>query len=238
MRYNITQVAFRVGLVSIAILFSSVSLAAPTTSLADIINPIVEDFEGYTGVDIPASGFGSSYGLPPTGFVFDSGLVLTGPSPNTDDGLVIGDDITYGCCGGAVGPLNIISGTAFAADGNPAGAIHTFAFPAPTSAFGLYFVSNTDVTLTAYDGDGAVIETQVFSQLNIPMTEGHFIGIVSVTPIASFSIESANFFVYDDVTFGESNQVEPNSVPTINGTGLMILILLLAGFGWVGLRRI
>lgn len=238
MRYNIPQVASRATLIFIAILVSTVSLAAPTTNPADIMNPAIEDFEGYTGIDIPASGFGPLYGLPPTGFVFDSGLVLTGPSPNTDDGLVIGDNTTYGCCGGSVGPGNIISGTAFAADGNPAGAIHTFAFPAPTSAFGLYFVSNTDITLTAYDNVGSIIETQVFTQLNIPMTTANFIGIVSVTPIASFSIESPNFFVYDDVTFGDSDQTEPLAVPTMNSLGLMILILLLASFGWVGIRRI
>ena len=36
----------------------------------------------------------------------------------------------------------------------------------------------------------------------------------------------------------ETTEIVPIAIPTLNQLGLMMLILLLAGFGWVGIRRI
>lgn len=239
MNCSIALAAVRIAFVSVMIFSSTTGLAAPTDNPADIGASTIEDFEGYTGISIPDSGFGSTYGLPPTGFTFDSGMVLTAPSPNTDDGLVIGDNTSYGCCVNNVNSGNIISGTAFAADGNPAGGGHTYDLPGPVPAVGLYYASNANVTLTAYAVGGAVIEAAVFPALATPMTDASFIGIVSDTPIASFRIESDNFFVYDDVTFGlTGNIADALPVPAMNVLGLTILILLLAGIGRVGIRRV
>ena len=100
----------------------------------------------------------------------------------------------------------------------------------------MYFASDTDVTLTAYDIAGNTIESQVFTAQPTPLTVANFKGIVSTSPIYSFSIESVGFFVYDDVTFGAVAS-ESVSVPLLNPGTLALLALMLAGFGWVFIRR-
>jgi hypothetical protein len=84
------------------------------------------------------------------------------------------------------------------------------------------------VTLSVFDTSGGLIEQLTLpSTLPVPLSDAHFIGLKSPTPIGSFTIGATGFFVFDDVLFQTTSVPEPATVIML-GSGLVGL----AGYAW------
>ena len=207
-----------------ALAFAAGEARAVQIELAAMQSPITEDFEGHVGVDFPGGLFTQSYGAPPAGFVFASGLVFVSPDPNDPAGnqLILGDFAgapapSYGLdSNGEVDDAgDLASGTAFAASGTETVGPIVFQFPVPVRRFGLFASVDNDapLTLTAFDVDGGVVETADLDTPPIPLVDASFVGFESNGPaIVRFSVEGP-FYVLDDVLFDEGLGCVPQPRP-------------------------
>ena len=236
---------FHVLLVVTTLLIGNVVESAPI-ALSVFSSPTVENFEGVAIA--PNFVF-----APPTGYVFPSGLTLKGPSPNSQDELLVLDFLgpfpVYGLFDNGIinSSTKLRSGTGYVVEGSPTEGQNTFTFefPGPVSAVGLFVSAlkeddlttrgipqggsvDTPVTMQIFDTTGGLIESHTFPTTSaVPLTDDNFIGLGSTTAIGSFAVSSPvgqfHGFALDDVIF------QPTDVVPEPGTGL------LWGLGAIGL---
>jgi len=203
--------------IAAALLLAGPALATPITPAAFGADQVVESFEAIPlGANIRI-GMGTSLLEPGTvgAYTFASGVTLTSPIPNPgvmNMGAFVHDlaratDVqnTWGATGTINDPTDVPFGDAYLGAFHPTGAgtaSFTLAFATPMDRVGAYVTgaAGSTITMRAYDGSGALLESVTGSAVVLSSWSNNFIGVQQPERIARVTFENAPLLVPEPAT--------------------------------------